>query len=252
MSSFSASNSNSPVILTDPAFTPRMAFGNGTITNNQPAMYAALPSLPGTQSAWSVVQWHKAQYLDPSQTLIAPTDAGANGLGNALYGWETADGNTSLQIFGATDDSDVYHLQSSNGVLTPAGGSNLFLQTAVAPNTTFANTLIYSMQARISDAAVAYTVPSAAITGVVQAVAFTGFTVAFNAIGSANYDATMPTYNAFLQIELAGSRGEGTYRGGGINADGNVQLCDTTLLPQNSLLPFQASDGGLTMARQSA
>ena len=233
-------------IVADPTLSAKMAFGNGTITNNQPAMYAALPSLPGTQSAWSVVQWHKAQYLDPSQTLIAPTDAGANGLGNALYGWETADGNTSLQIFGATDGSDVYHLQSSNGVLTPAGGSNLFLQTAVAPNTTFANTLIYSMQARISDAAVAYTVPPAAITGVVQAVAFTGFTVTFNAIGSASYDASLPTYNAFLQIELAGSRGEGTYRGGGINADGNVQLCDTTLLPQNSLLPFQASDGGLT------
>ena len=90
------------------------------------------------------------------------------------------------------------------------------------------------------------TITISSSTGVVQAVAFTGFTVAFNAIGSANYDATMPTYNAFLQIELAGSRGEGTYRGGCIAANGNATLCDTTLLPQNSLLPFQASDGGLT------
>lgn len=232
--------------VADPALSPKMAFGNGSIVNNQAATYAALPNMSGAQSAWTVVQWHKAQYLDPSQTLAAPADTEANGLGNALDGWETADGNTSLQIFAATDGSDVIHLQSSNGVLTPAGGANLFLQTAVAPNTTFASTLVYSMQARISDAAVAYTVPAAALTGVVQAVAFTGFTVAFNAIGSANYDATLPTYNAFLQIELAGSRGEGTYRSGCIAANGNATLCDTTLLPQNSLLPFQASDGGLT------
>jgi hypothetical protein len=192
---------------------PVMAFNNGQTTGQ--TVDSSLPDISETESAWQVTEWDKLAYLQPSAMTSNNPSTNDPLYGNAAYTWQASDGLTALSVYNQGGaDPYVYDLQSSNGVLTASGGANLFLsealQTAVVP--TFDHSINYSVDAKISLASITYGNSTAQSSGAVQAEAFTGFTVEFNRVGSANYDAALPTYTGYMQIVIDTSKTDGAPR----------------------------------------
>lgn len=234
-------------VIADPAAAADMCFGTGGASNSGPVYYPNPAPVPGAPTPWRIVQWHKAQYLDSSQMQTSGITAQAPLFGQPLYSWQTADDLTSLQVYAAPDGSNIFHLQSENGEQTSAGGAYLFLAADFAPGLNFGETLSYSLQADISVAAVSCNTALARSTRSVLAMAFTGFILGYNTPGSANYDASKPTINGFMQIGLtdSGCATTATYAGGSIDSNGTATLISTTTLPGDTTLPFAASSSGL-------
>lgn len=229
-----------------------MHFGNGTQVNAASGFFSSLPAIYGPVSPWSVIEWDKNEYLDPSQMSLNGATTYDPLLGNAAYSWATPDGELSLSIYGnGTTSPWVYDLRSSGGLFTAGGGSNVFLSDAtIAPNATFDDQITFQLTAKISQAIVSYDNAAASTDGVVLAQAFTGFTLWFNEPGTAAFDSTLPSFNVFMQIPITGSNNDAAatdYRSATALAGVNgLTLVYGHVLPNDTTLPFVASSGSPT------
>ena len=235
---------------------PVLAFGDGQVqaADAMPEVYSALPSIPGGNSAWQLIEWNKPEYLDPTAfTTNDPATADPQ-YGNALWSWATPDAESGLRIYNSGNAAApyVYELRGSGGTLHDGGGSNVFLSDPVAANVSFADTITYSLDAQLTQAQVAYDTPGAQASGAVLGSAFTGFGVWFNQPYSAGYEAALPSFLLYLQIGIASSDfpqggSEGDYRSASLLpantawSQGSASLVYGSLLPGNVALPFTAA-----------
>ena len=183
-------------IVTDPSIDgPAFKFGLGI--DNQAMYYDKIPDVGSPASAWHLAQWHTANTLDPSfmaTQLASETDSI---FGLPAYSWTTSNHDLGLSVYGDKNDYK-YRLTSRNGASYNDGSQNLFLE-----NTSIINTASFDHPITF-DAYEAITMASKG--GLAQQV-LNGFTVVFNAIGSAHYNSATPTQSVFLQAELSDSRG---------------------------------------------
>jgi hypothetical protein len=191
-----------------------MWFGDGGSQNAAPTYFGILPKIAGPTSEWSLLEWSKIQYLNPSAMQVRPVSTYDPLYGNAAYSWATPDGESAMQIYGnGTTTPWVYDLRSSGGILTNGGGTNVFLSdSTIAANANFGKQITYQLQAKIDTATVAYYSAAARSNGTVLAQVFSGFTLKFNQPGSSNYNAMLPTFNAFMQIGISNSSGPASAR----------------------------------------
>ena len=181
---------------------PKMRFNTGAVVNNAPVYNAVLPNIAGATSPWSVVQWSKGEYLDPSQ--MSKNDPATTDplYGPALYSWSTPDGESELSVYGTGNGAPyVYDLSSTGGSLN-GGGANLFLQADV-PNGALGSVGLnhpvnVSLDAKLSEASATYATPSSETDGSVRGQAFIGLIVQFNMPSSSSYTPSLLTYNAFV------------------------------------------------------
>lgn len=229
-------------VVVDPsAESPDMAFNNGQVVDGAAVMDASLPGVPGPESGWSVIEWGKTNYLNPTAMAKGDPNFADPLYGNPLYTWEATDGLTSLSVYNATGGASaggpyVYDLEESDGILN-GGGANLFLSSNLdSPSlVTFNHPVTYSLDAKLNVASVSG--PSVDLAQV-----FTGFILTFNAPDNPLYDAALPTTNAFMQVELSNS---GTAYSRYEVQSGN-SITYTYTLPNDQFLPFQTASGGPT------
>ncbi len=228
-----------------------MAFGIGQVANNEPVFFPNLPDISGNASNWDVIEWSKAQYLQPtSMQTNAPSSYNLLS-GDAAYSWSTSDGESALQAYHlqayqVNNAGWVYDLSASGGILSSRGGANLFLSAPASVTANFASPITYQIDARITQADIAYFNSTAASNGAVLAQVFTGFVATFNAPSTATYNSTLPTWTAFIQIPISASGGgasgalydnvQGPSSGGGV-------ITYSHLLPGESALAYEADSG---------
>ena len=223
---------------------PNMKFGNG-VPNG---FFTTSAPLAMPQSSWKVMQWHKAQYMDPSAMTARDTAASADQSDNMLYQWTTPSHESELNVYQGTPGTYIYGLVSRGGALGSDGGANVFLRSDAAPKTTFSSEILYSIDTKVSLAEISYDNPSASHRSVV-AQAFTGFTLTFNKPGAVGYSTALPTINLFMQIYLTDSRfgdAGATYRSAVTTTGWNgAKLVSNILLPEDQALAFAADSGPL-------
>lgn len=240
-------------VLPDPSEeNPRFAFNTGAVVDGQAVFYPTLPNIPGPTSDWSVVEWDKNEYLDPSQMSQEASSTTDPLYGPALYSWSTPDGESAVSVYGTGPDDGapyVYQLSGSGGVLTNGGGANVFLSAAV-PNgasgwVSLDHPVNVSLDAKISEASASYNTQAAMTDGTVLGQMFIGFVVQFNEPSFASYNPSLPTYSAFVQIRISDSSPGSEY---GVWSEFNPtssggQLDYGTLLPGGPSLSWEQSEG---------
>jgi hypothetical protein len=230
-------------VVVDPSVeSPDMAFNTGQVVNGVAVMDPSLPEVPGPESSWTVTEWGKVDYLNPTAMTAGDTSLADPNYGDPLYTWQAADGLTSLSVYsegqGTTAAAPyVYDLEESDGTLN-GGGTNLFLSSDIDSSSlvTFDHPVVYRLDAKLNVASVSG--PSVDLAQV-----FTGFIVTFNASGNPGYDAGLPTINAFMQVAMSGS---GTAHARYEVQDGNT-IIYTYTLPEDQVLAYQATSGGPTL-----
>jgi hypothetical protein len=236
-------------VLEDPSSeSPKMAFNNGQVSNGAAVLDSSLPNIPGSQSTWTVTEWAKTAYLQPT-SMIANDAALADPLyGDPLYTWEASDGLTQLSVYsenGATTGGSpyVYDLEETDGEQN-GDGADLFLTSNPVSAVPMDNPLIYSLDMKVN-VAEATKISATQTNGLAQV--FTGFSLVFNAPGTPNYDPSLSTISALMQISAASSLGTGAAGTGNeyLSVSGNsITFQDN--LPGDQSLPFQASAGAPT------
>ena len=61
----------------------KMKFGNGEVTNFMAEYFTDRPPIPGPVSPWTLMQWGKAEYIDPAVMLLNDPSTRDPGLFNA-------------------------------------------------------------------------------------------------------------------------------------------------------------------------
>jgi hypothetical protein len=230
-------------VFVDPSTeSPDMAFNDGKNSNGAAVLDPSLPDVPGPESDWTVTEWGKVDYLNPTEMTTDNASLTDPDYGDPLYTWRAADGLTSLTVYSANGDTAagaryVYDLEESDGLLN-GGGTDLFLSSNLdSPSiVTFNHPVTYSLNAKLN---------LASISGgsIALAQVFTGFVVTFNANGNPGYDPDLPTTSAFMQVSISGS---GTPHWRYEVQNGNV-ITYTYTLPVDQFLPYQATPGGPTL-----
>jgi hypothetical protein len=204
-----------------------MRFHKGEIANNQPKIDPALPAIEGAPSSWTVSQWQHRQYLGASD--LRPVAGGQ-------WAAETPDGESKLSLRRSADGHWIYRLYENGGLLTPGGGSNLFLATQAAPGATFDHDIKLDVLARVTDAVARYDTPQARATGAVLAMAFVG-------LGLLENDPAGGQRFVFMQVDLVGSapnQGSGGYICA--SEDGTMRVALFSPPTGAGLLPFKRSN----------
>ncbi len=200
-------------ILPDPSDNPPVfQFDTGAVNNNGAVFYPTLPDIPGPTSDWSVVEWHKGEYLDPSQMSVDNQSMTDPLYGAPLYSWETPDGESSFAVYSADANGTspyVYQLTSTGGTFAPVGGANVLLQAQV-PNggegwVTLNHPVTISMDAKISEASATYNSAAAKTDDSVGGQIGVGASVEFNVPSFPSYNPNLPTFAAFIQIYISDS-----------------------------------------------
>lgn len=227
-------------LVVDPStISPQMAFNNGQVANNAAVMDPDLPNIPGPESPWKIIEWSHASYLQPSQMVTGDSTHPDPNYGMPVYGWQSGDG-TTVRIYQSSDATPsnpdyIFNLDEPCGGID-GYGANLFLSTNIVSShvVTFDHPIDYSLDAKITSATL---IPGGHAFLLAQV--FTGFIVAFNASGNPNYDPSLPTVSAFIQLGIANSSGS-QYRY--LKDDGH-SITYTYTLPNDKLLPYQVSNG---------
>ena len=179
---------------------PKLRFGTGGVKHNQPEVSDLLPDLPGPASGWYLAQWHQNSIISAGslQHGVGPADPL---LGLPLYSYTSPNKQTSITVYKDKEsDHLVWRLYEHGGWLTNGGGSNLFLSTNLPRGgVNFSQHLTFSFDARLTDAMVQFSTPTAERTGAVLGMAFSGMVVTFP-----NPLTGIPS-TLFLQLSLANS-----------------------------------------------
>ncbi len=183
---------------------PRLRFHTGAAANNRPEIAPDLPDYPGQPSDWVVVQWQHQQVLTSGALTRNDLAAADRRLGPATYSFTAADGHSHLWIYAhANGREPIYDLFERDGDLREAGGQNLFLAAdATSGGIPLDQAIDYRLEAKISQASVAYANPTARASGAVLAQVFTGFVVQYP-----DRQSGKPS-TIFLQIPHASSRNQ--------------------------------------------
>ena len=177
-------------LIDDPSLNgPSFHFGTGAVVNNAAELSPEAGETATPATDWKVIQWHMDDYISPIPVVVPSVTAGHDS-----YLWSNANGSATLSAHTANDGSWIYGLEDNNNWNgANDGGANLLLSADVSP-TTMDHTVNYSLDLRITDAAVD---PSA------NAFLNTGFTVNFHDPSGSASNMTL-----FLQIPITHSGGE--------------------------------------------
>lgn len=191
LASARAANNGSDVL--PPLGSPRLHFGSGAASARGIAVFPEIPGIPGEISSWTLVQWRKADPLTPTEFTQKPGE-------NASYDWKSRDGNTELTV-SRKGSTYVYDLIGRNGSSDATGESDLGLSADVVPHSvSAAHALIFTINARLSEAAASYETPQAKQSGLVLAQGGINFRASFHDPESHR------TYSIQLGIPLINSR----------------------------------------------
>jgi hypothetical protein len=226
---------------------PRFRFHTGSVANNRPELAPDLPDYPGQTSDWYVAQWQHHGVLTSGTLIRSDPSTADRRLGPATYSFTTADGHSHLWIYAhANGIEPVYELFERDGELREGGGQNLFLAADAASSATPLDRVIdYRLDAKITQASVAYANPMARSGGAVLAQVFTGFIVQYP-----DRQSGKPS-TIFLQIPHASSRNTpgqhepGEYRS--CRASGGAKtIIYGANLSEEASLSFAAATGPLS------
>lgn len=224
---------------------PVFKFGNGDQGPSGAQYFPTLPPIPGHVSPWQLVEWKKSQYLNPSAVKINDPSTYSSLYGNAQYSWSTQSGESSFQIYHDTSGTPwALGLNESGGTMTSAGGSDIFLQSKTSlPDVNFGNTITLQLQAQITQAEISYASAQAKAKHLVNAHVGVGFSVWFNEPGTTSYNATLPSFQADMNILVSESPNSptGPYLMATPNKLGGASLIYGATLPGDPSLPFAAS-----------
>ncbi len=231
-------------VFPDPGLhDPRFHFHLGQVAHHHPVISPILPAMPFPPSDWQVGQWSQSSYMQGDRMIENDPRTTDPLLGIARYGFVTPDAHSHLWIYPAsTPGSWVYELYEKDGIVKPGGGSNIFLGTnARAKDATFDCEIDYSVELKLSRAAVSYRTPTAKQTGAVLASIFTGFGIVFS-------DPVAKEHQfLFLQIPISSSK-DTTHPGYYIFLPTKNRpniLYSAALHAGEATLPFQADPGPL-------
>jgi hypothetical protein len=235
-------------VLNDPSYeNPKMPFNNGQVSDGQAVLDSSLPDIAGAQSSWTVTEWSQTAYLQPTQLIATDSSLADPNYGNPLYTWQSSTGLTDLSVYsqnGATAGGApyVYYLEETSG--DTGTGADLFLQSNPSSPIPMNNPLTLSLNMKVTRAVASYSDLHES-DGLAQV--FAGFDMVFNAPGTADYDASLPTISALMQIGMVNSNGNGDLGTANhyLNDSGNSIIYQFTP-PEDPTLAFQATSGGPT------
>ncbi len=234
------------LLLQNPsALGPKIHFGNQSVVNNAPGVFAnTAENIPGPDDdAWNLVEWGQQEVLDPDAVSLDNPATYDPALGtDAVYSWQTADGETSFAAYDTPSNGWIYGLGSA-GIAGNTSEQDVFLQTA--PNLSInlgGGEIDYAMTARIMSEGIP---PGQPTDGWTYSGAVTGFTFDYNLPGQPDYDSTQPTFSVFLQINLSSTQNNSdvlAYFSESTNASGQpTSIISDQLRYENSLLPASRS-----------
>lgn len=223
----------------------RLRFHTGAAKNNQPEISPILPDIPGVSSDWFVAQWSQQQIIVPKAMRRFADETRDPRLGIAAYAFTSPDHHAHIWIYQSSGTDPVYELYEENGVLSDAGGSNIFLSANAGPgDSSLDQSVEYRVDAKLSKASVEYRTPTAKARGVVLGQVFTGFVIQFP-----NPETKKPS-TLFLQIPHSASNAIADYRNCK-GSDGSLTITSGTHLPGDEILEFAPSRGPLKRLRYS-
>jgi hypothetical protein len=227
-------------VFPDPGWRrPRIGFQQHEDATPAREPNSRLADIPGEPNGWRIVQWNRDMHLQPEQMQRDPPDLSEPGLGAASWSFSSPNGSARVAIY-RHGDGYAFDLRQRNGILTAAGGSNLFISAPVAlVDVRFDQSLVYDIAARVSEAVIATDSAAAISRGIVMAQIFTGFV-----IQSVAHDGG-ENVTAFMQIPIAQSRPSPVaYRHCKVRPNGKV-LIYNSLLPSDPMLAFKTDNGPL-------
>jgi hypothetical protein len=223
------------LLVADPSIGgPTFLVGTGGVdSTGAAAYYSQRAEINGANSPWALIQWHMNHYISPTALTSIPSSFTDSVYGAPHYVWENSDDTASLAAYTAADGSWVYGLESHNGWDgANDGGANLSLSVPLASPITMNNTVNYSVDLRITDAAV---------SGNGAAFLNTGFTINFHDPTGAS-----PDIGLFLQIPITHSEGQAAsnYYSMSTNSNGSITAIAQGLLAgaADPFLAFSASN----------
>lgn len=211
-------------LLPEPGMpNPKFQFQTGKVVANKPEISSVAPAIPGATSAWRIGQWHKSEYLAPTEMKSPRSD---------LFVWDTPNGNSRVQAQ-KVSGKWVYQLVSRNGALTPSGGANVFLTADATANATLDRPITLSFDGRLSESSVSYSNPAARENGAVLAQVFAGFWLHFKRPSTGE---VMPVA---LQVEYARSQDRRVdYRACALRPNGPPRIVFGRSLPGEARFAF--------------
>ena len=225
--------------------TERLRFHTGATRNNQPEISPVLPDIPGAPSDWFVAQWSQQEIIVPKAMQRLVDETRDPRLGVAAYAFTSPDHHSHVWIYQSSGRDPIYELYEEDGVLSAAGGSNIFLSATTGPaGPSLDYNIEYRVDAKLSRASVKYLTPTAKESGVVLGQVFTGFVIQFP-----NPETKRPS-TLFLQIPHSASKPIGDYRSCN-ESDGSLTITSGNHLPGDEILEFAASTGPLKHLRYS-
>lgn len=184
---------------------PVMAFNTGNADGN---FYNTWPTVSGDANGWFLIQWLHNQNINPAQMIVNDASITDPTYGHPEYTFTTPDGEEELNVYNS-NGSYYYDIRESGGLFQGAG-ANIILQTEVTqPNATFNHQINFSLDAKISEATVG-TIPGQN-AGVPTVICGVGFEISFNAVGSANYDASLASYTVMFQLPISQTANVSTF-----------------------------------------
>ena len=213
----------------------QLRFHEGLIANNQPLIDTVLPAVPGPVSSWTLAQWNHDVYLRPANLR----SLWSLGMGS-YYEAMASDGETTLLIrHETTEPGFVFSLSNSNGTVTSGGGRALYLSANTLPgvNAGFDQEIDLSLDARVANATVSYTTPTAKATGAVLAMAYTGIGLMF----------TDPVTRAqqFIFMQVGLTQSGATSVTSGTICSGSTVILFAPPVAAAEQLPFKTDTGAL-------
>ena len=222
-----------------------LKFGDGEQGGHGAIYYPTLPPIPGTLSQWQLVEWKKAQYLDPTLVSYNNPNTYNNFYGIAPYYWSTPDGSSAFAIYDQPSGSGLaFGLNSSGGIRNPNGGTDVFLQSEYSGSSVnFGSPITVNLDAQVTQAELSYNSVYAQQNQLVSAHFDIGFSVWFNNPTSAFYDNKLPSFQSDLDIIISMSQNSpsGPYLMATPNRFGGADLIYGNTLPGDQTLAFSSA-----------
>lgn len=225
-----------------PLNTAKLQFGTGKVVNNKAEISPDSPSLPGHSSPWVVQQWQQTSIISAANMERSPAGTASDGTGSANIKFSSQNGHSHVWVYERQNEQPVFDLYERDGWVTDGGGSNLFLAAdTLKPTPNFSDTILFSIDAAVSQASISYDTPQAKATGAVLGMAFNGFVIQFPSPVSGARS------TLFLQFEMTNSREKHTpFTTCAMSSNGALTMLSGGDLSEMKFLPFEKTGSGLT------
>jgi hypothetical protein len=121
--------------------SPDMAFNNGQTVNGAAVVDSSLPNVPGPESSWTVTEWGKLDYLNPTDMTTDNTSLADPDYGDPLYTWQAADGLTSLGVsYNGSDNVQLSAVSATDPLVATGSGDDLLTGSATGTSVLDAGT----------------------------------------------------------------------------------------------------------------